>query len=211
MIDNQSFGMTVEDLRVRIPIVISTRNVHLTASVIEQLFCDHDRLHLDAAPNEAHHFVALDSVTLVGPHGRLRNVRIIGPPQKVNQVEISRTDAEILGVKAPLRRSGDLIGTPGITLKGPRIQVTLETGVICVQRHVHMSPSQAKQFGFKDGDCVSVSIKGVNRALQFREVPVCISDDDHLELHLDTDDANLAGVKSGNYALMETATRAGRR
>ena len=88
MIDNQSFGVTVEGMRVRIPIVISTRHVHLTASVIEQLFCDHYKLHPDAAPNQSHHFVALESVTLVGPHGRLRNVRVIGPPQKVNQVEI---------------------------------------------------------------------------------------------------------------------------
>ena len=88
MIDNQSFGVTVEGMRVRIPIVISTRHVRLTASVIEQLFCDHYKLHPDAAPNQAHHFVALESVTLVGPHGSLRNVRVIGPPQKVNQVEI---------------------------------------------------------------------------------------------------------------------------
>ncbi len=109
----------------RIPVAISSRHVHLTQGTTEQLFCDRYRLHANSAPGQAGEFCALETVTLVGPSGRIRNVRVIGPARSFNQVEISRTDAVTLGIQVPVRESGDLRGTPGVIIEGPRTQVTL--------------------------------------------------------------------------------------
>ena len=191
-------------LAVHIPIAISNRHVHLTASVIEQLFADHYRLHCDHRVNPGQQFVATECVTLVGPIGRIRNVRVVGPPRKINQVEISRSDAEILGLNVPVRESGDIIGSPGILIEGPRSLIRLGTGVICAQRHIHMTPVDARRLGLKDRDRVSVSTQGPNRALQFRDVLVRISPDYNLELHVDSDEANAAGVKLGDHAVLDS-------
>ena len=191
---------------VNIPIAIARTHVHLTASAIEVLFGDDYCLHKDEALNQAHQFMAMESVTLVGPRRRLSNVHIIGPPRAVNQVELSRTDAESLGIQAPVRASGDLIGTPGITIEGPRTRVVLGTGVICAQRHIHMNPMEAKQLGVKDQDRVSVSTGVSNRGLQFRNVLIRVSPGYKLELHLDTDEANAAGIREGDYAVLDQIT-----
>lgn len=100
---------------------------------------------------------------------------MIGPPTAVNQIEISRTDALILGIRAPVRECGDLTGTPGITVEGPRSQVTLGMGVICALRLVQMSPEEAERLGIKDRDRVEVATKGANRRLCFRDVLLIIA------------------------------------
>jgi propanediol utilization protein len=120
----------------------------------------------------------------------------------VNQIEISRTDALALGIKAPVRESGDLIGTPGIILEGPRTQVTLGTGVICSLRHIHMSPADAERLALADEDRVEVSTEGNNRRMVFRDVLVRVSPNYQLELHLDTDEANAAGLRTGDFATL---------
>jgi putative phosphotransacetylase len=114
----------------RIPVAVSERHVHLTQSIIEQLFCDKYRLHEHSRVSQPTQFAALETVTLVGPRGRIANVRVIGPARDDNQVEISQSDAQALGVGAPLRESGDLKDSPGILVEGPRACVRLDHGVI---------------------------------------------------------------------------------
>jgi propanediol utilization protein len=187
---------------VSVPIVISARHVHLTREVIEQLFCDHYQLHESRHLAQAEQFQAQETVTLIGPCGRIRDVRIVGPARSLNQIEISRTDAALLGIRAPIRATGDLVGTPGITIQGPKSQVHLGTGVICAHRHIHMSPEDAERLGLKDRDRVSAATEGANRDLLFRDVLVRVSPGDKLELHLDLDEANAAGVREGDYAVL---------
>jgi propanediol utilization protein len=193
---------------VPIPIVVSSRHVHLTSVVIEQLFCDRYHLHHGLALSQRQQFAAVEKVTLVGPNGsRIPNVLVVGPPSKVNQVELSGTDARALGLRAPTRESGDLIGSPGILVQGPRSSVTLGTGVIRPQRHIHMSPADAARFHLRDRDRVEVSICGPNRGVVFRDVLIRVAAGCTLELHLDTDEANAAGVTGGEMASMSVKQR----
>jgi propanediol utilization protein len=194
--------LPAEGLPVCIPVVVSMRHAHFTAAIIEQLFCDRYRLHPSGVALPGQHFATLETVDLIGPQGRLRKVQVVGPPRATNQIEISRADALILGIRAPVRESGDLIGTPGLTVQGPRSPVALGTGVICALRHVHMSPEQARYLGLKDRDRVEVATQGCNRRLCFQDVLVRVGPHFSLELHLDTDEANAAGVRTGDFALL---------
>jgi len=181
------------------PVAISARHVHLTEAVIETLFCDNYRLHTHSDLVQPGQFAAEESVTLVGPHGRIPQVRIVGPPRSVNQVELSRTDAITLGINAPVRESGDLAGTPGIVLEGPRGSVKLDSGVICALRHVHMCPEEAARLGLKDQDRIQVAAQSGDRQMLFQNVVVRVSPTYRLEMHLDTDEGNAAGLHSGDY------------
>jgi acetate kinase len=136
----------------------------------------------------------------VGPNGRLEHVRVLGPPRAKDQVEISRTDQRALGLEAPLRVSGDLDATPGVTLEGPAGKTTLTRGVVCALRHIHMSPADAERLGVHDRDEVDVAIGGSGRDVVFGDVIVRVSPDYRLELHLDTDEGNAAGVHAGSRA-----------
>jgi propanediol utilization protein len=185
------------------PVAISARHVHLTEAVIETLFCDNYRLHTHSDLAQPGQFAAEESVTLVGPHGRIPHVRIVGPPRSVNQVELSRTDAIALGINAPVRESGDLAGTPGIVLEGPRGSVKLDSGVICALRHVHMCPEEAARLGFKDQDRIQVSAQSGDRQMLFQNVVVRVSPTYRLEMHLDTDEGNAAGLHSGDYVQLK--------
>ena len=185
------------------PVAISARHVHLTEAVIETLFCDNYRLHTHSDLAQPGQFAAEESVTLVGPHGRIPQVRIVGPPRSVNQVELSRTDAITLGINAPVRESGDLAGTPGIVLEGPRGSVKLDSGVICALRHVHMCPEEAARLGFKDQDRIQVSAQSGDRQMLFQNVVVRVSPTYRLEMHLDTDEGNAAGLHSGDYVQLK--------
>ena len=196
------------DAPVRIPVAISARHVHLTESVIETLFCDKYRLHTHADLVQPGQYAAEESVTLVGPHGRIPHVRIVGPPRSVNQVELSRTDAITLGINAPVRESGDLAGTPGIVLEGPRGSAKLESGVICALRHVHMCPEEAARLGFKDQDRIQVAAQSEDRQMLFQNVVVRVSPTYRLEMHLDTDEGNAAGLRSGHHVLLQQSTDA---
>lgn len=187
---------------VRIPVAISARHVHLTASVIETLFCDKYRLHVHSGLVQPGEFAAEETVTLIGPHGRIPHVRIVGPARAVNQVELSRTDALTLGINAPVRESGDLAGTPGILIEGPRGSVQLESGVICALRHVHMSPADAEVLGYKDQDRIELAVESDERRMLFRDVVVRVSPNYRLELHLDTDEGNAAGLRSGEFVIL---------
>jgi len=125
-------------------------------------------------------------------------VRVMGPPRSPDQFEISRSDEFTLGVDAPVRISGDLANTPGVTVEGPKGRVTLTHGLICARRHIHMSVADAERLGVHDYQSVSVRIDSEGRDLTFSDVTVRVAPDFKLELHLDTDEANAAGLKTGD-------------
>lgn len=191
-----------DDPRVRVPVAISAAHVHLTPSVIEELFCDKYRLHEHSRLVQPTQYAAEESVTLIGPRGRLANVRVIGPPRSVNQVELSQTDALALGIDAPVRKSGDLEGTPGIFIEGPRTRVPIERGVIRVLRHIHMSPTDAGYLGLQDQDRVEVMAERDTRHILLRDVLVRVSADNRLELHLDMDEGKAVGLHSGDHVML---------
>jgi propanediol utilization protein len=194
------------NLSLRIPVAVSQTHVYLTSAIIEQLFCDKYQLHEHSRLAQPTQYAAQESVTLIGPHGRLFHVRVIGPPRSVNQVELSKTDALTLGIDAPVRKSGDLDGTPGILVEGPRATVRLERGVIRALRHLHVSPLDADRLGLKDQDRVEVGTERHTRRILFRDVLVRVSADCRLELHLDADEGKAAGLDSGDHVLLCKAT-----
>jgi acetate kinase len=185
-----------------IPVAISARHVHLTIHSINVLFGTEHPLHTRNALSQPGEFGAEETVTLIGPRGSIPRVRVVGPAREADQVEISRTDEMTLGLDAPVRLSGDLESTPGITLVGPAGQITLAHGVVLAQRHVHMNPQDAQRLGLKDRQIVQAQIHSPHRSLIFGDVVVRVSAHYALELHLDTDEGNAAGVLSGDRATL---------
>lgn len=190
-----------------IPVAVSARHAHLSQPTIDQLFGQGYRLRPRTALSQPGQFAAQESVTLIGPRDRIEKVRLMGPPRAADQIEISRTDEFTLGLDAPVRISGDVVNTPGITLEGPKGQVTLRNGVITARRHIHMSPQDAERFGLRDHDSVEVRIDSDGRDLTFGDVVVRVSPQFRLELHLDTDEANAAGIQEGASAQVSIGAR----
>jgi propanediol utilization protein len=184
---------------IRIPIAVSARHAHLSQATIDELFGSGYRLRPRTWLSQTGQFAAEETVTLVGPKGRL-DVRVMGPPRGRDQIELSRTDEHALGIQAPVRISGDLAGTPGLTVVGPKGCRELRTGVISARRHIHMNGQDAVRLGLQDGQVVQVRIDSEGRDLIFGDVTVRIRPDFRLELHLDTDEANAAGVSKGDWA-----------
>jgi acetate kinase len=196
-----------EAVRVRtvaalIPMAISVRHVHLTQNTIDRLFGQGHVLHIRSLLSQPGQYAAEETVTLVGPRGRLPEVRVVGPPRTEDQVELSRTDEIELGVDAPLRESGDLANTPGVVIEGPEGAVNLRHGVICPLRHIHMSPADADVLGLKKHDRVSVVVADGDRRLTFGDIVVRVSPAYILELHLDTDEGNATGLRPGADVLL---------
>jgi acetate kinase len=184
----------------RIPIAVSARHANLSQATLDRLFGAGHQLRPKSALSQTGQFSAEETIRLIGPRGELAHVRLMGPPRSQDQVEISRSDEFVLGIDAPVRISGDLANTPGITLEGPRGRVTIPSGVICARRHVHMAPHDAQRHGISDCDSVSVRIDSAGRDVTFSDVSVRVSPEFTLELHLDTDEANAAEVRTGDHA-----------
>lgn len=180
-----------------IPIAISARHVHLTPASVAALFGPGRTLTPLKPISQPGQYAAQETVTLVGPRGRIANVRVLGPPRVADQVEISRTDEFALGIDAPVRESGDLENTPGIRIEGPAGTITLRKGVICALRHIHMRPADAAAFNVANGDRVDVRVESDGRDLVFGDVLVRVRDDFVLEMHVDTDEGNAAGLDPG--------------
>ena len=128
----------------------------------------------------------------------IEGVRVLGPLRSRSQVEISMTDSYVLKVKPPVRESGDLDDSAPITIVGPKGIVTLREGCIIANRHIHMSPSDAAKFGVKDGDYINVNAFSGTKKTTWYDVQIRVSDRFRLEMHVDTDDANAAGLKNGS-------------
>ncbi|MFZ5641080.1 MAG: phosphate propanoyltransferase [Bacillota bacterium] len=180
--------------RPTVPIGISNRHIHLARQDIDLLFGPGYELSQlkELQPGQ---FAAKEVVTLVGPKGIIEKVRVLGPVRKKTQVEISRADGYKLGISPPVRDSGDLEGTPGIIVVGPRGAVTLENGVIVARRHIHMNPRDAERFGVKDGDGVDVEVPGL-RGIVFKNVLVRVHKDFELEMHIDLEEGNTADLSN---------------
>lgn len=179
----------------RIPVAVSARHVHLAEDTIAALFGADYTLTPEQPLSQPGQFASKETVSLVGPRNRIDGVRILGPARNKNQVEISRSDEFFLGVDAPVRASGDTENTPGITLEGTVGSVTLEKGVICALRHIHMHPNDAERLRVCDGDLVDVAVDGNGRDLTFGDVLIRVNENFRLEMHIDTDEANAAGLR----------------
>ena len=173
----------------------SGRHVHVTKEQAIVLF-GHP-LSPQRSLSQPGQYLAKERVTVVGPKGEFTNVAVLGPERKAGQVEISLTDARTLGVDAPLRLSGDVCNTPGITLKGERGTVTLPEGVIAAQRHIHLTPEDARKFGVTDKQIVKLQTYTA-RPLVFEDVAIRVSPDFASYVHLDYDEANACGFQKGD-------------
>ena len=179
----------------QVKVEISARHLHLCQKDLEKLFGSGYRLKIKNKLSQAGEFAARETVRLSGKKANLSRVRIIGPTRKKTQVELSMTDCRKLGIDAPIRLSGDVLGTPGIKIIGPKGIVNLKQGVIVAKRHLHLSTKKAKELKLKNNDKVKVKIKS-ERALIFEEIIVRVADNFDFNVHLDTDEANAAGLKS---------------
>ncbi len=180
-----------------IPVGVSNRHIHLTRQDVETLFGKGYRLTPLKDLSQPGQYACKEQLTIVGPSLRpIEKVRVLGPERKASQVEISRTDAYLLKVKPPVRESGKIAGSAPITIIGPKGVVTLSEGCIIANRHIHMSPEDGARFGLKDNDYVTVDAFGERRT-RFFDVQVRVDPNFRLEMHLDTDDANAAGLANG--------------
>jgi acetate kinase len=179
-----------------IPIEVSAHHVHLSREHKDALFGEEYQLSHRADLSQPGQYACEECVALVGPRGKVERVRVLGPLRKQTQVEISMTEEFKLGIKAPIRPSGDLQGTPGITLEGPEGMCEIPQGVICALRHIHLTPEDALSLGLKDRDICMVQVEG-ERGLIFGDILVRVRPDFQLRLHLDTDEANAAGIRTG--------------
>ncbi len=178
----------------QIPVELSARHVHLSAADVATLF-GHDLT--DARElSQPGQFLCKERVKLIGPRGEIENIAILGPARSRTQVEISFTDARILGAQPPVRQSGDVAGSAGIQIATERATVTLDEGLIVAARHLHMHPDDAQRFGVKDKDMVRVRV-GKARKLTFEDVLVRVNPEYRLAMHIDFDEGNACGWVSG--------------
>ena len=180
-----------------IPIGVSNRHIHLSREHLEILFGRGYELTPIKELSQPGQYACKELLTIIGPSLRpIENVRVLGPVRKASQVEISATDSYVLKVKPPVRESGSIKDSAPITIIGPKGVVELSEGCIIANRHIHMSPDDATRFGVKDGDYVDIDVNGKRRTRWF-DVQVRVHKDFRLERHVDTDDANSAGIGNG--------------
>ena len=190
-------GMTETAQEKTVPGGVSNRHIHLTREHLDILFGKGYELTPLKDLSQPGQYACKELLTIVGPSLRpIENVRVLGPLRKQSQVEISRTDSFVLKVKPPVRESGKLDGSAGITIIGPKGVVSLAEGCIIANRHIHMSVEEGAAFGLKDGDYVTVEADGERRT-RFYDVQVRVNEAFRLEMHIDTDDANAAGIGNG--------------
>ena len=174
----------------------SGRHVHLSRKELDALFGTGYELTKAKDLSQPGQYASKERLTVVGPKGAFHNVVILGPVRKESQVEVSLTDCLQLGVKAPIRESGDIEGTPGIVLVNGDKSVSLDKGLIVAKRHVHMTPEDAEKLGVKNHDIVKVKVEGA-RPLIFDDVVIRVSPKFATYMHIDYDEANACGFTKG--------------
>ncbi|MFF2445699.1 phosphate propanoyltransferase [Neobacillus sp. NPDC058068] len=180
----------------QVPIAASNRHIHLSPEHVERLFGKGYQLTKLKSLSQPNQFAAKETVSLIGPKGKIQNVRVLGPARGSTQVEVSLFDGFTLGVKPPIRNSGEIKGSESITIQGPRGQITIKEGLICAARHIHMHTVDAEAFAVSDGDLVQVKVDGA-RGVIFSNVLIRVSPKYKLEMHIDLDEANAANIKNG--------------
>lgn len=183
----------------QIPIGVSARHIHLSPVHIEQLFGTGYQLKVMKHLSQPGQFAAEETVSLIGPTGQFDKVRILGPARGQTQIEVSRTDAFTLGINPPIRDSGRINGSPGLRVVGPLGEAVLDKGVIVAARHIHFHTSDAEAWGIVDKQMLRVKLNG-ERPLIFEDVVARVSNQFALNMHIDTDEGNAAGVKTGDKA-----------
>ena len=177
---------------VKVLVETSARHVHVSEKDLETLFGAGYQLTVKKMLSQPGQYACAERVDVVGEKKTLTGVSILGPCRKEPQVEISLTDARAIGVKAPIRESGDLEGSGACKLVGPAGEVVLEKGVIAAKRHIHMTCADAAELNVVDKEVVSVKIDTEGRSLIFGDVVVRVSDSFALAMHIDTDESNAA-------------------
>ncbi len=173
---------------------VSNRHVHLTEEVYNQLFSEPLAKEVDL--HQIGEYVSQQVVTIQTAKGKIEKVRVLGPFRTYNQVEISKTDAYLLGIQPPVRRSGDVANSETVTLVTNKGSVVLPNSCILAERHVHMSPAMASELGVQDQQMVKILVRGDKACILYAHLKV--SENGYYELHLDFDDANACGLKNGD-------------
>ena len=181
----------------QVPVGVSARHIHLTQEHVEALFGEGYQL-TKKKELMGGQYACNETVAIIGLKLRaIENVRVLGPVRKASQIEISATDAMKLGIKAPIRESGDIAGSAPIAVVGPKGALYMKEGCIIAMRHIHMSPADAAAAGVHDGDIVSVKADN-ERGTIFNHVKIRVNDSFTLEMHIDTDEANASKIKTGD-------------
>ena len=174
----------------------SARHAHVTKETLEKLFGEGAELEVKKMLSQPGQFASNQKIKVVGPKGEL-SCSILGPERKEDQVEVSLSDARTLGVAAPIRESGDVADSAACKLVGPCGEVELTQGLIVAKRHIHMTPTDAEDFGVKNGQIVDVKVTSdTGRSIVFGDTVVRVSSSYALAMHIDTDESN-AGALAG--------------
>ncbi|ARI76319.1 phosphate propanoyltransferase [Halobacillus mangrovi] len=195
--------MAEENTSSEVPIGVSARHCHLDKESLEVLFGSGYELSEKAPLSQPGQFAANETVTIAGPRGSITKVRILGPLRSAAQVEVSQTDAFKIGLKPPIRQSGDIEKSSPVTIIGPKGSIYLEQGLIIAQAHIHMSPQDADNFKVKDGDVVEVRVKNPQREVSFSKTIIRVSKKYQLEMHIDTDEANAGSIQTGQKGTLK--------
>lgn len=193
--------LAMSQRQLEVPIAVSNRHVHLSKEHVEKLFGRNYQLNKLKDLSQPGQFASKETVTLIGPKGKIEKVRVLGPARGETQVEISLYDGFTLGVTPPIRDSGDIVGTPSIVIQGPRGQLKVDHGLICAARHIHMHPDDADYFDVSNGERVQVRVSGP-RGVTFDNVLIRVSPKYKLEMHIDLDEANAAQIKNGHLGVL---------
>lgn len=181
-----------------IKVGVSNRHIHLSRKDLDTLFGEGYELTPIKDLGQPGQYASEEVVTIEGPKGSMGRIRVLGPVRKDTQIEISKTDSFKLGVNPPVRDSGDVAGTPGLKVIGPKGEIELENGVIIAKRHIHMTPADAEKYSVKDKELVSVYCESDCRKTVFMDVLIRVSEKYALEFHADIDEANAALLKNND-------------
>nr|WP_325196577.1 phosphate propanoyltransferase [uncultured Oscillibacter sp.] len=179
-----------------VPVEVSARHVHLTQEDVEALFGPGHTLTPKRDLSQPGQFLAEERVSIVTAKNVFHNVAVLGPVRKHTQVELSMTDARALGLKAPIRQSGDIKGCPGVCLMAGNRMIMADESVIVAQNHIHMTPADARRYGVSDGEKLKVEV-GTERPVTFDDVVIRVRDDFALAMHIDLDEANACAFQNG--------------
>lgn len=190
------------EIKTDVPVGISARHIHLEREHMDILFGMGYQLTFLKPLSQPGQYAANETLDLIGPKGSITKVRILGPERAQTQVEVAMSDARKLGIKPPVRTSGDLKGTEGITLRGPKGEVTIAEGVIIADRHIHMAPEEAINYGVCDRQKVNLLINGDKGGI-LHQVVIRVSSSYALDCHIDTDDASAFQIHQGQIVKIQ--------
>ena len=181
----------------KVPVAMSNRHIHVSKGDLDVLFGKGYELTNVKDLSQPGQYACDEKVDIVGPKNTIKGVRILGPVRPVTQVEISMFDARTLGIEGVVRASGNINGTPVAIIVGPKGQVEIKEGVIVAARHLHLHTDDAPKYGLKDRDIIKVKV-GKERSIVFENVVVRVHPDFALDMHIDIEEGNAAGISNGD-------------